>query len=111
MTKRNIRSNQTITNPPKVSWTEFFDFLKNTKEKVGWMITGIVAIFLAGFAVGKFYEGLMNKFEVLELQRKHSDEIQKINQEHNKEVLADMKEVQNKIEKASNAGKEDKNEK
>lgn len=98
------RPNQKDDPPQKHTWTELLEIFNNNKDKIGWILTVLSALFIAGFFSGRYYEDLMGRFTIADLKRQHSEEIQKLNKEKIEKDLEEMKKteqlINNKILKA-----------
>lgn len=86
--------------PDEQGWGDFLEILKHQREKVAWIVVVLAAVFLAGFGLGKFYENLMNRFDISELKTNHAKEIQDIKTEFFMKQINDMSESQQKFEKS-----------
>lgn len=83
------------------TWAFFFQYLKNAKDKFGWLFSIFSVVFVAGIAVGRFYENLQNKFEISELKTQHKGEIEKIRNEILMTEIKGIKETQNNLMRSS----------
>lgn len=92
-------------------WQHFIDYNYKQWKKVATVAGMAFTLLSAGFFVGKFYQSLQNKFDILELKTQHSDEIQKIRHEFTWEKIGDMRRNQSILDNITTSGKEGKNEK